>query len=43
MPVVGGLLDHAAGLSADPLAPASDGVRDHSMHSYLTALEKNLT
>ncbi|WP_455712335.1 lipase family protein [Streptomyces flaveolus] len=43
MPVVGGLLDHAAGFTADPLAPASDGVRDHFINSYLTALEKNLT
>jgi hypothetical protein len=42
MPMVGGLLDRAAGLTADPLAPASDGVHDHFMHSYLTALEKNL-
>ncbi|MBY8840432.1 lipase family protein [Streptomyces sp. SP2-10] len=43
MPLIGGLADHAAGLLADPLAPAGDGVRDHFMHSYLTALEKNLT
>ncbi|GGM06152.1 hypothetical protein GCM10010129_57300 [Streptomyces fumigatiscleroticus] len=43
MSLIGGLTDHAAGLTADPLAPASDGVRDHFMHSYLTALEKNLT
>ncbi|GAA0492609.1 lipase family protein [Streptomyces olivaceiscleroticus] len=42
MPVVGGLLDRAAGLTADPLAPASDGVRDHFMRAYVTALEKNL-
>ncbi|MFF8997718.1 hypothetical protein ACF1GW_00745 [Streptomyces achromogenes] len=43
MPVIGGLFDHAAGLTADPLAPASDGVRDHLMHSYLAALEKNVS
>nr|WP_030611037.1 lipase family protein [Streptomyces achromogenes] len=43
MPVIGGLFDHAAGLTADPLAPAGDGVRDHFMHSYLAALEKNLS
>ncbi|MER6690907.1 lipase family protein [Streptomyces minutiscleroticus] len=42
MPMAGGLLDHAAGLTADPLAPSSDGIRDHFMRSYLTALEKNL-
>ncbi|MEU5100965.1 hypothetical protein AB0H07_01555 [Streptomyces sp. NPDC021354] len=35
--------DRAKGLTADLFAPASDGVRDHSIHSYLAALEKNVT
>ncbi|QFZ21283.1 lipase family protein [Saccharothrix syringae] len=39
---VGGLTDRAKGMTADPLAPASDGVRDHLMARYLEALEKNL-
>ncbi|GAA3167172.1 MULTISPECIES: lipase family protein [Streptomyces] len=43
MPLIGGLTDRAAGMLADPLAPATDGVRDHLMHAYLTALEKNLS
>ncbi|MGP3971710.1 lipase family protein [Streptomyces sp. 6N223] len=43
MSLLGGLADRAAGLTEDPLAPASDGVRDHLMRSYLAALEKNLT
>lgn len=43
MPVVSGLFDRAAGLTADPLAPGSDGLRDHFMRSYLTALEKNIS
>ncbi|MGW6913862.1 lipase family protein [Kitasatospora sp. NPDC054939] len=37
------LADRARGLTADAFAPASDGIRDHSMKNYLTALEKNLT
>ncbi|TJZ49545.1 lipase family protein [Streptomyces piniterrae] len=40
MPMVGGLLDRAKGLTADALAPASDGVRDHFMDAYVNALEK---
>ncbi|MFJ9850580.1 lipase family protein [Streptomyces sp. NPDC101150] len=40
MPVIGGLLDHAKGYTADMLAPASDGVRDHFIHNYIDALEK---
>ncbi|MEU9338890.1 lipase family protein [Streptomyces sp. NPDC048290] len=36
------LADRAAGATADIFAPASDGIRDHLMGSYLTALEKNL-
>ncbi|GAA1197740.1 hypothetical protein GCM10009654_63220 [Streptomyces hebeiensis] len=43
MSLLGGLADHARGLPADVLAPASDGMRDHFIRSYLTALEKNLT
>lgn len=43
VPLVGGLLDRARGLTSDPLAPASDGVRDHFINAYLTALAKNLT
>ncbi|MFC0599132.1 lipase family protein [Streptomyces palmae] len=43
MTVLGGLADHAAGLTVDPFAPASDGVRDHMMRNYLAALEKNLS
>ncbi|MFF2730335.1 lipase family protein [Streptomyces sp. NPDC058008] len=42
MPLVGGLADRARGLTADVLAPAGDGVRDHFMHNYVSALEKNL-
>nr|WP_308296910.1 lipase family protein [Streptomyces sp. ISL-44] len=42
MPVVGRLLDRAKGATADPLAPMSDGVRDHSIKKYIAALEKNL-
>jgi predicted lipase len=42
MPVVSNLLDRGKGMAADPFAPASDGVRDHLMKAYLTALEKNL-
>ncbi|MEU5213110.1 lipase family protein [Streptomyces sp. NPDC020742] len=41
MPVISGLVDHAKGYTADVLAPASDGVRDHFMGAYLNALEKN--
>ncbi|MFJ5846485.1 lipase family protein [Streptomyces sp. NPDC092903] len=43
MPLLGGLADRARGLTADALAPASDGVRDHFIDNYVTALEKNLT
>jgi predicted lipase len=41
MPLLSGMLDHARGLTADALAPASDGVRDHFMDAYLHALEQN--
>ncbi|MEK2479359.1 MULTISPECIES: lipase family protein [Streptomyces] len=40
MPLIGGLLDRGRGLTADLLAPASDGVRDHFIAAYVTALEK---
>ncbi|WP_405434753.1 lipase family protein [Streptomyces anulatus] len=43
MPLIGALADRARGLTADALAPASDGVRDHSIKNYVTALEKNLS
>lgn len=42
MPLLGSLTDRARGLTADPFAPASDGVRDHFINAYVTALEKNL-
>ncbi|WP_433544535.1 lipase family protein (plasmid) [Streptomyces sp. CA-294286] len=42
MPLLGSLTDRAKGLTADALAPASDGVRDHFVDAYVTALEKNL-
>ncbi|MYT28026.1 MULTISPECIES: lipase family protein [unclassified Streptomyces] len=40
MPLLGGLLDRGRGLTADLLAPASDGVRDHFITAYVSALEK---
>ncbi|MFJ4839339.1 lipase family protein [Streptomyces sp. NPDC088746] len=43
MPLLGSLTDRARGLTADVLAPASDGVRDHFIDAYVGALEKNLT
>ncbi|MET8829531.1 lipase family protein [Streptomyces sp. NPDC004610] len=42
MGLVAGLTDRAKGLTADALAPAADGVRDHAMTRYLAALEQNL-
>ncbi|CAM5348618.1 hypothetical protein SBADM41S_10339 [Streptomyces badius] len=42
MSLLGSLTDRAKGLTADALAPASDGVRDHFVNAYVTALEKNL-
>ncbi|EMF01495.1 lipase family protein [Streptomyces mobaraensis NBRC 13819 = DSM 40847] len=42
MSFFGGLADKAKGLTADAFAPASDGIRDHSIHRYLAALEQNL-
>ncbi|MEE1753570.1 lipase family protein [Streptomyces sp. SP18CS02] len=41
-PLVGALTDRAKGLTADMLAPAGDGVRDHNITNYVTALERNL-
>ncbi|MFJ9948295.1 lipase family protein [Kitasatospora sp. NPDC091207] len=41
--LIGGFTDRAKGLTADPFAPASDGIRDHLLRNYITALEKNLT
>ncbi|MEN2416556.1 lipase family protein [Streptomyces rimosus] len=43
MSLMGGLTDRAKGLTADPFAPASDGVRDHSVKRYIAAIEGNLT
>ncbi|WP_180985594.1 lipase family protein [Streptomyces sp. CB02959] len=40
MPLIGGLLDRGRGLTADLLAPASDGIRDHFITAYVTALEQ---
>lgn len=34
--------DRVTGFTADPLAPASDGLRDHFGSHYLTVMEKNL-
>lgn len=42
MPVVGGLIDHTKGLTADAFAPSSDGVRDHLLKNYLNALQGNI-
>ncbi|MFF8731035.1 lipase family protein [Streptomyces sp. NPDC015171] len=42
MPMLSALGDRAKGLTADLLAPAGDGVRDHFMGNYLAALERNL-
>ena len=43
MPLLSGLADRTKGLTVDAFAPASDGVRDHYIKGYITALEKNLT
>ncbi|MGD3108172.1 lipase family protein [Streptomyces sp. YGL11-2] len=42
MPLTGGLLGHTQRLTAELLAPASPGIRDHAMAAYIDALEKNL-
>jgi hypothetical protein len=36
------LKDKLKGLTADMLAPGTDGIRDHSMDRYLANLEKNI-
>jgi triacylglycerol lipase len=36
------LADRAKGLTADVFAPATDGVRDHSIDKYVSCLEKNI-
>ncbi|MFG2549855.1 hypothetical protein [Streptomyces sp. NPDC048581] len=43
MPLLGGLVERAQGMTADPLAPADDGIRDHFMNNYIAVLEKNLS
>lgn len=43
MPLLGGLVERAQGMTADPLAPAGDGIRDHFMNNYIAVLEKNLS
>ncbi|WP_407549209.1 lipase family protein [Streptomyces sp. Pv4-95] len=42
MPVISGLFDRAKGYTADMLAPASDGVRDHFIDEYVTALQRSV-
>jgi len=42
MSLVGKLTDSFSGFTSDPFAPASDGIRDHSMDKYLALLEKNI-
>ncbi|MFK0293820.1 lipase family protein [Streptomyces sp. NPDC090442] len=39
MPLLGGALDRGRGLTAELLAPTSDGIRDHALAAYVTALE----
>lgn len=41
MPVLGGLVDRAKGLTEDVFAPTSDGVRDHLIRNYVRALQNN--
>lgn len=43
MPALGLLADRVKGATADPFAPASDGMRDHFMDTYVALLEKNLS
>jgi hypothetical protein len=42
MPLVAGMADRVAGMTADLFAPASDGIRDHFIDSYLAVLHQNL-
>ncbi|MGW5053754.1 lipase family protein [Actinokineospora sp. NPDC004072] len=39
MPVVNALFDRAKGMTSDPFAPASDGIRDHYINNYINALK----
>ena len=39
----GGLTDGIKGLTSDPLAPGTDGVRDHFIDHYVELVEKNLS
>ncbi|MFI6585302.1 lipase family protein [Embleya sp. NPDC050493] len=43
MSAVAKLADKFKGATADPFAPASDGLRDHGIDRYIAHLEKNLT
>ncbi|MGG2461409.1 lipase family protein [Streptomyces sp. RGM 3693] len=43
MGLLGGLADRAKGLTADAFAPATDGVRDHSIKRYIAAIEQNIS
>lgn len=36
------LQDKFRGFTSDPVAPATDGIRDHSMEEYLANIEKNI-
>ncbi|MGW5116962.1 lipase family protein [Streptomyces noursei] len=40
VPLDGGLPDRGRGLTADLLSPASDGIRDHGVAAYVSALER---
>lgn len=37
-----GIVDRARGLTADPLAPAGDGLRDHAIFEYVAALKNTV-
>ncbi|MFI6290477.1 lipase family protein [Nonomuraea sp. NPDC050790] len=39
MPPVAGLLDRLGGATADPLAPGTDGIRDHFINAYLARFD----
>jgi triacylglycerol lipase len=41
MPLLGGLTDRAEGLTADALAPTSDGIRDHFIDRYVEVMKNN--
>lgn len=42
LPLLNHVADRAKGLTADLLAPAADGIRDHAIRNYVEALEKHL-